>query len=183
MLRLLTAMTEMTDVLRSVEAPRRQLDGVLDWSAGISAAVMAAQAFKAPRGMEIDDAPRWSAHGRARPQHVNFLHGDATHKAWRDLCKAVIAALKKQYGHATALLEYWEEVYERAETDKERAVALEWMQVAAAWQAAAGLAYTQGEDLVRREDKIMRPVGKAIAAAGGVDQVARVRHYHQRSVR
>lgn len=177
-MRILTAMTRMQDTLTTAQAPQRQLQGVQDWRTAIEAAVAAGQHAGAP-GMHIDDAHRLSVSGWVRPPQVRFLHGDPTHKAWMDLCKAIIRTLTTHQTHTAERCDIWRVRAEKARSRAARNAALRKTAQAALELDRTFTAALTGRTLIDREDAIMRPVGMAIAAAGGVDEVARDKHYHQ----
>lgn len=179
-MRILTAMTRMADVLQAVDAPARQLRGVGDWRLDIAASVTAGRVFGEPAGMSINDKPRLALTGGwSRPRQVRFLYGSGTHRAWLGLCNAIAGALDKQQTHAGLILADALDRAATAEDDSEAAAALAVARVAEEWWLAAGTAAAAGRALIRREDAIMRPVGEAMAAAGGITEVARDKHYHQ----
>lgn len=188
-MRILAAMTRIEEVLVTADAPRRQLRGVANWRADIAAAVVAGRPFTKAAGMSIDDAPRLSLYGWSRPPQVKFIYGAPTHRAWLRLCRAIVGALDTQQAHAAQIVEM---CLAKAAAAKRRngpgdgkrmAAALAWAETADSWWLAAGVAAATGRDLIRREDKVMRPVGEAMAAAGGITQVARDKHYHQGGAR
>jgi hypothetical protein len=178
----------MQDELVMAEAPVRQLRGVQGWREDIAAAVSAGRLFKRPAGMRIDDNHHLTlAGGWARPPQVKFIYGDPTHRAWVTMCRGIVNALGTQQAHAAQLVEA---ALARAAAVKRRngpgdrkrmAAALTWAAIAESWGLAAAAAANEGRYLIRREDKIMRPVGVAVARAGGINQVARDKHYHQGS--
>ena len=62
--------------------------------------------------------------------------------------------------------------------ERSRVAATENATAALAWQAAAADAAAFGRSLVDGEDRIHRPVGEAIIAAGGTAEVAKEKDYH-----
>lgn len=186
-MRILAAMTSMEQVLKDVEAPQRQLLGVRAWRAAVADAVAAGRPFTNFAGMHLVER-RHLLRGGAwswAPQ-VRFLHGDPTHQAWAKLCKAIIDALRQQQAHASDIAEAAREICDAAVAKNASAAAKARGPAAAArvmaaeeWWCAAAFAVASGRDLLRTENKISRPVGRAIAYAGGVDEVAQDRNYHQ----
>lgn len=185
---ILTAVTRMQEELVTAEAPLRQLRGMRDWRADIAAAVAAGRPFKRAAGMRIDDAHHLTLTGGwSRPPQVKFIYGDPTHRAWLEMCRGIVGALATQQAHANQIVEMCLVKAAAAKRrnmagDRNRVIAaLAWAKVAESWWAAAEAAAAEGQSLIRREDRIMRPVGEAVAMAGGITQVARDKHYHQGS--
>jgi hypothetical protein len=193
-MRLLQAIDAMNTALDSVGAPRRQRDGVAGWRADVQAAIACSTAFPDSPGLTIPSGRVPGIGSRSWRPGVAFVHGDTCHRAWRTMCKAIIGALRVQaacaadrYRHHMAEAEQARQAQDVialtdprwAEWEQIRVAALAWAQAAAAWNRAAQLAVDTGNALVRREDRISRPVGDAIAAAGGMEQVAQAKDYHQ----
>lgn len=101
-MRLLAAVDDMQKVLRAADAPHRQLTGVQEWRGSIADAVLAAQAFKNPPGMEIQHERRWTVRGWQRPPELLFLYGTPTHRAWKQLSNTIVARLNQQAAAAEA---------------------------------------------------------------------------------
>jgi hypothetical protein len=191
--RLLAAIDAMDGVLVSVDAPARQLSGVRAWRDDVSAAVQAARPFAAPRGMSIVDGHALTRRGWSWHPCIAFVHGQDTHAAWVSMCKAIVDALRYQLGHAQDLYDTYRALADKAlrnrnmalnktlwnRWERDRVNLLEWTRAALAWKHAAMAAIDTGQALIRQENKIQKPIGLAIAAAGGITQVAQTRHYHQ----
>lgn len=188
--RILDAMTGMQAVLVNADAPRRQMDGVAAWRADIVDAVAAAHLWPNAEGMRIDDTPRLGFRGGwSHPPQVAFLRGDTTHRAWLQLSRAIASALWDQWSHASLISEAAWVKARKAEkayvampslhAHRVLIVAVRRAKLADTWRLNAALATSTGRALIRREDRILRPVGEAIASVGGITQVARDKHYHQ----
>ncbi len=195
-MRLLAAMDDMAKVLVSadVDAPARQLKGVRVWRADIAYAVAAGSTF--PSVGKLIDTSRGPTltRGWARPEGVLFLFGTPTHRAWRNLCKTIVRALVYQQGDAELARESALDIVAAVELRAKRGIATPAdlsrgeaaavrAQLAEDWLCAAGYAAAAGRSLIKREDKIMRPIGLAIRAAGGLAEVAQDKHYHDRAGR
>ena len=183
---LMKVMSRMKTVLVAADAPDRQLRGVANWRADVEDAMAHGGVFDGAAGMRIDTMPGPTVRGWSRPQKVRFIFGDPTHRAWLDLCDEVMDALSDQQTYAIwvreaalALAEELSHGMRSSDELKRRAKALAAAKLAEQWWTSATNARTTGRALMRREDQIMRPVGEAIALAGGINQVARVKHYHQ----
>lgn len=106
-----------------------------------------------------------------------------THAAWRDLCTAITGALAVQIDTAEAAVAEARTKANVATGMEQFELAARWVErarIATAWLEAACTARLEGECLINREDRIMRPVGYAIASAGGITEVAKDKRYHQR---
>jgi hypothetical protein len=160
---ILATMILMEDALAAEDAPRRQIQGVHGWSSAVANAVVAGHACGSTAGMDAE--PAWS--------------GAITHRRWVGTCQMVISALRTQEATAAALYSAAMAAARSANTEGVRNAALARARKAAAWRSAAVNAETVGVGLVAREDAILRPVGMAIAAAGGISEVANDKHYHQ----
>jgi hypothetical protein len=196
-MRLLAAVDEMSAVLMSADtdAPARQLRGVREWRADITFAVSAGAAFPGAPGKSIDTNRRPTlTRGWAHPEGVLFIFGTPTHRAWRNLCKTIVHALVVQREAAgrqqASALDFVELVERRRKrgiatvADIRRAeAAVIRAGLADEWWLAAASAAASGMALIEREDKIMRPIGLAIKAAGGLTEVAQDKHYHDRAGR
>ncbi len=162
---ILAAMIQMETALTAEDAPERQLHGVREWCVEVARAVVAADVCGSSTGLTI--RTEWDP---SQP---------ITHRLWLATCRAVIDALHAQATHADALYRAAMAEADRAKTKKRRQAALAAAQRAAAWKTAAERAASLGAGLIAREDAILRPVGNAIAAAGGPAEVAKDKHYHQ----
>ncbi|GAA3957419.1 hypothetical protein GCM10023085_44920 [Actinomadura viridis] len=181
-MRILAAVDRMYQTLASADAPLRQLKGVTQWRADIAAAVRASAVCAAPPGMHIEDRPQLTARGWRRPARVGFLHGTATHRAWVDLVEAIVACLLEQEAAADDLHETAIGAAARArvlQQPGQYAAAAARANAALKWRDAAGQAAAAGVALLTTENKIMRPVGEAIASVGAAE-VAKDKHYHAR---
>lgn len=162
---ILTAMMQMESALAAETAPERQLAGVREWCLEVARAVVAADACGSTLGLAVHTV--WNP---SQP---------ITHRLWLATCRAVIDALHEQAASADALHRAYLAMAEQAKTKKRRQAALAAARRAAAWKAAAERAANLGTSFIAREDAILRPVGHAIAAAGGPAEVAKDKHYHQ----
>ena len=181
MLYILDAIQRMEDTLAAAEASNRQLVAVRVWQADIDVAVAYAAQLGSRTGMHLSDSPRLTSTGWVRPEPVQFIYGQPVHRAWVRMCQVVIKAMRAQHAEAIAIAT---ESRRRASRLKrvrsgEAAALLQKAITADAWAGAAMRAVENGKSLIKREDKIMRPVGEAIAAVGGLDEVAKDKHYHQ----
>lgn len=162
---ILAAMIEMETALTAETAPERQLAGVREWCLEVARAVVAADVCGSSTGLTI--RTEWAP------------NQPITHRLWLATCRAVIDALHAQAAHADALYRAALAEAGNAKTKRRRQAALERAQRAVAWKTAAAHAASLGTGLTAREDAILRPVGRAIAAAGGPAEVAKDKHYHQ----
>lgn len=178
-MRLLEAIDEMSVILAAADAPNRQLHRVQEWRAHVGEAVLAASAYKDPPAMRLDSRRRLCVHGWRMPPHMRFIDGTPTHRAWRDLCRAIINALYTQETYATSVATYWAKAARTAPNPEQTKRALQQQQYATRWRSAACTAADKGRRVIRGEDSIMLPVGLAIRRAGGLDEVALDKHYHQ----
>lgn len=162
---IVTTLVKMENALagRGTDAPQRQIAGVGAWARKVADAVVAGYACGSTAGMNA--SPRRG--------------GDITHRGFVDTCQAVIEALLVQQATAQAIYDDAIAQAQAAKNAKAREAALARAARAAEWKSAAMTAETAGAGLVASEDAILRPVGEAVAAAGGVGEVARDRHYHQ----
>jgi hypothetical protein len=179
---ILTAIMEMETALLAEEAPQRQLDAVRAWQMDVIAAALAANACGSTTGLNLDTMPEPRGSGRRgwkwSPQ-TEFVTGVRTHRAWKKLCELIISALLAQETEAESLRSAAMAQARAATTEDARATALARARKAAAWKESAFHAEIAGRVLVEHEDAIVRPVGLAIAAAGGISEVAKDKHYHQ----
>lgn len=162
---ILAAMIQMETALTAEDAPERQLQGVREWCLEVARAVVAADACGSSIGLTV--YTEWDP-----SQQI-------THRLWLGTCRAVIDALHEQVASADALHRAYLAMADQAKTKRRRKAALAAARRAAAWRAAAEHAAGLGTRLIAREDAILRPVGHAIAAAGGPAEVAKNKHYHQ----
>ena len=162
---ILAVMIQMDTALAAEDAPERQLQGVREWCLEVARAVVAADACGSSTGLTVHT--EWSP---SQP---------ITHRLWLATCQAVIDALHAQAAHAWTLRVAALADADKAKTKKRREAALERARRATAWNYAAAHAAGIGTVLTAREDAILRPVGHAIAAAGGPAEVAKNKHYHQ----
>lgn len=160
---IVTTIVQVETALAAVDAPQRQTAGVSTWGRWVADAVVAGYACGSTAGTEA--APAW--------------RGEITHRGFITTCRAVIAALRVQQGAAEALRSKAESEAKAAKSDKAKDAALARARRAAAWRDKAMLAETAGVGLVASEDAILRPVGEAVDAAGGIREVAKEKHYHQ----
>lgn len=181
--------------LRAADASRRQVSGVLSWRDLVAVAVRARRACGQAEGPPPPAAGTQVA-----------AHDAATHRAWLHLCGQITAALEAQArcaieahvrwrwaehqrarerddwldaaaaagdddgrAHCLAMAEECEEARIRASAE---------MTAAAGWHTAVEQATASGQALAVHEDRIHRPAGEAVAAAGGLAEVAAVKHYH-----
>lgn len=188
-MRLLAAMDDMAKVLVSADAPERQLKGVREWRADIAYALAAGSGFASVGKLIDTNRGPTLTRGWARPEGVLFLFGTPTHRAWRNLCKMIVRALEMQQWGAELVRESALDIVAAVELRAKRGIATPAdisraeaaavkAQLAEEWWCAASYAAAAGRSLIKREDRIMRPIGLAIAAAGGLDQVVRDKHYH-----
>lgn len=184
------ALDQMCDVLALIGAPARQRNGVARWRDDVDLAVSAARRHRSPRGLTVDDWILLSANGTAHfPDHLQFLAGERTHRTWRVLADHVMCALGEQKVHAGEVIDRANAAYERAaaaakvyprpEHQRQMAAARDRRGLAADWFALAAAAHDAGRHLITHENRIAEPIGHAIAAAGGLTNVARDKHYHQ----
>lgn len=185
-MRIATAMRRMQAVLGTVDPPDRQVDAVQQWVSDIHDVLIVGEPFMISTPQDIDDRPRMTRRGRRYPPAVRFLYGTATHRAWRDLCSAIIAYLQRCEIAAQM-------AFTKAATDLDIAIrngALpetveqlrRRMAQASAWQVAARRAVRTGQVLITTEDSIQVPVGDAIRRVG-YREVALDKRYHQRGTR
>lgn len=182
MLPLLTALDQMQATLFAADAPARQLAGVAAWRDTVAAAVAIGSRYRRPAGLSIDTTSRPGPAGQARPNQTRFLHGHATHAAWRGLCLAILDALQQQRAQADRFTAHWERRAKLAYTPRTRTYATEQANTARSWSAAAAAAENAGRALIATEDAIQVPVGRAICRVG-FHEVAADKHYHQRGTR
>lgn len=178
---LVDAIDQMDEALGAIGAPARQRRGVLEWRLDVAVAVRCASVFTKPRGMRIAQTVYTSRRPMPNPA-LAFVSGDLTHRAWVRMCRALLSALHAQIGHAAALHEHFKAVALSADDPAVANAAAVLAQAAWQWQAAASSAADRGRLLVERENRIHLPVGYAVAAAGGVHQVAQAKNYHQAGV-
>jgi hypothetical protein len=192
---LMQAFDVMLGSLTAADASRRQVQGCMDWRALVEAAYAAGRDYCAAAGTQIQPAGREVA-GHATP----------THRAWLDLCQQIIKTIGAQHQQAFAEMSFWlaeavrhaklrddwlraaaaadspqQRAYcleQAAREERERVNCLALARRAQLWMDAARYAAQFGMALAAREDQINRPVGEAIAAAGGTGEVARARTYH-----
>lgn len=192
---IMAAFDLMLASLRAADASRRQVAGVLAWRDLVAMAVLARQACG-----QVEGPPPPEEGTRVA------THDAATHRAWLHLCEQITSALKRQAHCATETHAQWgwaeqQRGHERddwldaaaaAEDDNGRAHCLAMagkceeariraraeMAAAAAWHTAAEDAAVSGQALAAHEDRIHRPAGEAVAAAGGLAEVATAKHYH-----
>lgn len=160
---IVTTIVRLETALTAVDAPQRQTVGVTEWGRWIADAVVAGYACGSTAGTETE--PAW--------------HGKITHRGFVHTCQTVIEALRVQQATAESMRLAAEAEARRAETARARDAAMARAYRAAEWRDKAMLAETAGVGLVAREDAILRPVGEAVATAGGINEVARDKHYHQ----
>lgn len=160
---IITTIVRMETALTAVDAPQRQTTGVTEWGRWVAEAVVAGYACGSTAGTEAE--PAWS--------------GEITHRGFVRTCQTAIEALRIQQATAEALRAAAEAEATRAKTEKAKNAALARARRASAWRDRAMLAETAGVGLVASEDAILRPVGEAVTAAGGIHEVARHKHYHQ----
>lgn len=181
-MRILDAVDRMHETLITADAPRRQLQGVLEWRADVAAAVQASTVCDAPPGLHLAVTPRLTGRGWRHPRPVRFLYGEPTHRAWLDLCDALVACLHEQEQAADELYRAAVQAAQRAASlglHHHHAKATATARAAAKWRDAAIIAAISGQYLKHVEDKIMRPVGDAIASIG-LSEVTRSKRYHVR---
>lgn len=160
---IVTTIVRVETALIDVDAPQRQITGVTEWGHWIADAVVAGYACGSTVGTEAE--PAWT--------------GEITHRGFVRTCQAVIEALRTQQSTAEAMRVAAEADAQRATTASARDAAMARAYRAAEWRDKAMLAETAGVGLVAREDAILRPVGEAVATAGGINEVAQDKHYHQ----
>jgi hypothetical protein len=168
----------MERALVQVDAPDRQLRNVRAWKAQVDRAAEAASAIDwAPvAGTSIQSA---SLLGLARPPHVLFLFGRRDHRAWRDLCQEIVAALTAQQERAQALIA---KIPARAPRRLVREYRRR-LRAAEAWLGDARTAAEYGSRLIAAEGtEIPELLHSAIRRAGGVGEVADSKYYHQRGL-
>lgn len=174
---LMRAFTQMLAGVTAADASARQVRGVLVWREYVHNAVRLA-----PEGCEGQVGPS--------PESV-------THRGWRLAAGAILAVLRAQAGAADARAAT--ETAEAARQDEiaaahdsaaasaddggaahlaaaraareAAATARVRADAAMAWGVAARDAHTTGTRLVAEESAIAFPVGQALAAAGGADEV------------
>lgn len=181
----MTVMRRMDQALVAADAPERQLRRVRAWRSDVEYAVASGRLFVQPAGLdEIYDGPLPSlSRGWSRPREVAFLHGKVTHRAWLALCAAIVKQLRVQAAYASTVHEAAVNRAAQARTSIARVRALRAAARADEWCAAAVAAAETGTSVMFQEDAILRPVGMAVAAAGGYREVALDKHYHQWSSR
>lgn len=160
---IVTTIVRMETALTAVDAPQRQTSRVAEWGRWIADAVVAGYACGSTAGTTAN--PAWT--------------GEITHRGFISTCQAILEALRAQQAAAEAIRLSAEAKARRAKTEKAQNAALAQARRAAAWRDKAMLAETAGVGLVSSEDAILRPVGEAVTAAGGIDEVAQDKHYHQ----
>lgn len=179
MLELLEATDRMLSTLFDVDAPIRQLTGVVEWRDEIATAVSIGSRYPRPKGLTINDEARWTYRGWRRPSEVSFIYGRATHAAWRALTNAIVDKLHVQAMHAEEIAEGWAEIRDTAVYSAAASRANKQMHLAIEWWRAAHDAEASGRALIETEDAIQVPVGRALARVGR-HEVAQDKHYHQR---
>lgn len=177
---ILTAMTRMKQGLAAEDAPERQLQQVKTWHLEIEDAVDAARVCASTIGLDLDLLQRAMNRGTGNEiSPLPFIAGARTHRTWLQLCELIQTALATQRVAAAVIraeaLAAAANAKHRSEKEAARAEAARaWL-----WKSAAAQAEVTGRFLIQREDAILRPVGEAIRAAGGINEVARDKHYHQ----
>lgn len=160
---IITTIVRMETALTAMDAPQRQTSSIAEWGRWVADAVVAGYACGSTAGTAGN--PAWS--------------GQITHRGFIATCRTIIEALRTQQTAAETLRQVADAKALRAKTDKARDAALTQARRAAAWRDKAMLAETAGIGLVAAEDAILRPVGEAVTAAGGIHEVAREKTYHQ----
>ena len=165
----------MLGCITAADASRRQVNGILAWRDQVRHALAKAQAAGGTAGTKAPAVP------------------STTHRAWLVASGAIVDALYTQSTAAGILRCECEAAAEELEAeaaateDEDEDEAGELLTQAAAlraraeaatvWQIAALEAAAAGRSLTTAEDAIARPVGEAIAAAGGVREVPGAKHY------
>jgi hypothetical protein len=164
---IVTTIVHMETALTAADAPQRQTNGVAEWGRWVADAVVAGYACGSTTGTTAN--PAWS--------------GEITHRGFIATCQAILQALRSQQAAAERLRAAAEAQAEQAKTRRALNAAIERARRASEWASKAMLAETAGVGLVAAEDAILRPVGEAVTAAGGIHEVAQHKHYHQGSGR
>lgn len=163
----------MLGCITAADASRRQVNGILAWRDQVRHALAKAQAAGGTAGTKAAVVP------------------STTHRAWLVASGAIVDALYTQAAAAARLRCECEAAAEALEAEaaatQDEDEAGELLAQAAAlraraeaatvWQIAALEAAAAGRSLTTAEDAIARPVGEAIAAAGGVREVPGAKHY------
>lgn len=160
---IVTTVVRMETALEAVDAPQRQTSSVAEWGRWIADAVVAGYACGSTAGTTAK--PAWT--------------GEMSHRGFMGTCRAILEALRTQQATAEKLRQQATADARRAKTDKARDAALARARRARAWRDKAMFAETAGVGLMASEDAILRPVGEAVAVAGGINEVAKDKHYHQ----
>jgi chemotaxis protein histidine kinase CheA len=179
---ILMAMVRMEEALAAEDAPKRQIQRVKAWHLDIASTVLAAAECASPAGLILENLhePRSrGTRGWAWTLPLAFVNGTRTHRAWLRLCEAILQALALQQVCAERARATAEAEADSAKSSTAKKQARARAAAAEAWRQAAAQAEVTGRVLVRAEDAILRPVGEAVAAVGGIREVALDKHYHQ----
>lgn len=177
---ILTAMIRMRQGLAAEDAPERQLQRVNAWHLEIEDAVEAARVCASTVGLDLDVLQRAMNRGTDNEiKPLPFITGARTHKTWLQLCDLIQMALATQRVSAATLHAEARSSVANARSRSEKQAARARAARAWLWKSAAAQAEVTGQWVIQREDALLRPVGEAIRAAGGIHEVARDKYYHQ----
>ena len=198
---LMRAFTVMLSGVTAVDAPRRQVNGILEWRDYVMEALRHANSHESPSGTDVSAALSSETHAGWRAAAGEILaalleqEADADrryHRAKQQMAAAEAAARREETAAATCRAlaaastddkttaalqaEAQQHDAEAARHREDAEAARRRMEAAMAWIIAARDAIGYGQLLVTQEDGVALPVGEAIARAGGYREVYGEKH-------